>query len=206
MKKKGYTFADGLRSIVRQDPDAILVGEIRDKETAETAIQAALTGHLVLSTLHTNDAVGSIARLIALGEIPTNIAPAINIVIAQRLIRKVCPHCIKLENINTEELEIFEKELANLGSSIEIPELNDSIKIPKAQGCEFCNGTGYKGRVGIFEALVMDDEIKDAMLSDSGVKLKEKAIHKGMTTIKQDGLIKVLKQETTLQEIKRVAG
>jgi len=205
-EKKGYTFADGLRSIVRQDPDAILVGEIRDKETAETAIQAALTGHLVLSTLHTNDAVGSIARLIALGEIPTNIAPAINIVIAQRLIRKVCPHCIKLENINTEELEMFKKELANLGSSIEIPELNDSIKIPKAQGCEFCNGTGYKGRVGIFEALVMDDEIKDAMLSDSGVKLKEKAIHKGMITIKQDGLIKVLKQETTLQEIKRVAG
>jgi len=205
-EKKGYTFANGLRSIVRQDPDAILVGEIRDKETAETAIQAALTGHLVLSTLHTNDAVGSIARLIALGEIPTNIAPAINIVIAQRLIRKVCPHCIKLENINTEELEMFKKELANLGSSIEIPELNDSIKIPKAQGCEFCNGTGYKGRVGIFEALVMDDEIKDAVLSDSGVKLKEKAIHKGMITIKQDGLIKVLKQETTLQEIKRVAG
>ncbi|MDD4358585.1 MAG: GspE/PulE family protein [Candidatus Pacebacteria bacterium] len=200
-EKKGYDFANGLRSIVRQDPDAILVGEIRDKETAETAIQAALTGHLVLSTLHTIGATQSIARLEALGEIATNIAPAINIVIAQRLVRKVCPHCMKLRDITEEELKMFERELSN----------NFTIKgikqIAEVEGCEFCNNTGYKGRVGIFEALVLDDELKDIILSSSSpTQLKEKALEKGMTTIRQDGLIKVLNKETTLEEIKRVAG
>lgn len=199
-ESRGYDFASGLRSIVRQDPDTLLVGEIRDSETAAIAIQAALTGHLVLSTLHTNDATSSIARLEALGETATNIAPAVNIIIAQRLIRKVCPKCKKLEKINSEELELFKKELPFV-------ELNNSVLIPKAQGCDFCNNTGYKGRVGIFEAFVLDTEIKNFLLSsESHVGLREKAIQKGMTTVKQDGLIKVLKGETTLDEIKRVAG
>ena len=162
-ESRGYDFASGLRSIVRQDPDTLLVGEIRDEETAKIAIQAALTGHLVLSTLHTNDATSSIARLEALGETPTNIAPAVNIIIAQRLIRKVCPKCMKLEKINSKELEFLKKELPFV-------ELNDSILIPKAQGCDFCNNTGYKGRVGIFEAFVLDNEIKNFILSsDSNV-------------------------------------
>lgn len=199
-EKKGYDFASGLRSIVRQDPDTVLVGEIRDEETAKIAIQAALTGHLVLSTLHTNDATSSIARLEALGENSTNIAPAVNIIIAQRLIRKVCPKCMRLEKITKEEFELLRKDLPFV-------ELNDSILIPKAQGCDFCNNTGYKGRVGIFEALVLDNEIKNFILSSSShIGLKEKAIQRGMTTIRQDGLIKVLKRETTLDEIKRVAG
>ena len=199
-ERRGYTFASGLRSIVRQDPDTILVGEIRDIETAQIAIQASLTGHLVLSTLHTNDAVGTIARLEALGEVITNIAPAVNIIIAQRLIRKVCKNCRELVYANKEELELLKQELPFLN-------LKEKTKIAKARGCDKCNNTGYKGRIGIFEALVLDDEIKNFIaISATYVDLKEKAIQKGMTSIKQDGLIKVLKRETTLEEIKRVTG
>ncbi|MDD3046341.1 MAG: GspE/PulE family protein [Candidatus Pacebacteria bacterium] len=199
-EKKGYSFASGLRSIVRQDPDTILVGEIRDKETAQIAIQAALTGHLVLSTLHTNDAISTISRLESLGEIASNIIPAVNIIIAQRLIRKLCPKCSSLRNITNEEKEMFKKELPFVDTS-------KLTKLPIEVGCEHCNNTGYKGRVGIFEAFVLDNELKNFILSSpSRVGLKEKAIQKGMTLIKQDGLLKVLKKETTLEEIKRVAG
>ncbi|MDD4661731.1 MAG: GspE/PulE family protein [Candidatus Pacebacteria bacterium] len=199
-EEKGYDFASGLRSIVRQDPDTILVGEIRDKETAQIAIQAALTGHLVLSTLHTNDAIQSIARFESLGEISANIVPAINIIIAQRLVRKLCPKCRSLRNITEEEFNLFKKELPFLN-------VEKLTKLPEAKGCDYCNNTGYKGRVGIFEALVLDEEIKNFILSSpSYVGLKEKAIKKGMTSIKQDGLLKVLKKETTLEEVKRVAG
>ena len=199
-EKKGYSFASGLRSIVRQDPDTILVGEIRDKETAQIAIQAALTGHLVLSTLHTNDAISTISRLESLGEITSNIIPAVNIIIAQRLIRKLCPKCSSLRNITNEEKEMFKKELPFVDTS-------KLTKLPIEVGCEHCNNTGYKGRVGIFEAFVLDNELKNFILSSpSRVGLKEKAIQKGMTLIKQDGLLKVLKKETTLEEIKRVAG
>lgn len=199
-EKKGYSFASGLRSIVRQDPDTILVGEIRDKETAQIAIQAALTGHLVLSTLHTNDAISTISRLESLGEIVSNIIPAVNIIIAQRLIRKLCPKCSSLRNITNEEKEMFKKELPFVDTS-------KLTKLPIEVGCEHCNNTGFKGRVGIFEAFVLDNELKNFILaSPSRVGLKEKAIQKGMTLIKQDGLLKVLKKETTLEEIKRVAG
>ncbi|MDD4333807.1 MAG: GspE/PulE family protein [Candidatus Pacebacteria bacterium] len=199
-EKKGYSFASGLRSIVRQDPDTILVGEIRDKETAQIAIQAALTGHLVLSTLHTNDAISTISRLESLGEIASNIIPAVNIIIAQRLIRKLCPKCSSLRNITNEEKEMFKKELPFVDTS-------KLTKLPIEVGCEHCNNTGYKGRVGIFEAFVLDNELKNFILSSpSRIGLKEKAIQKGMTLIKQDGLLKVLKKETTLEEIKRVAG
>ena len=205
--KKGYDFAAGLKSIVRQDPDAILVGEIRDLETASIALQAALTGHLVLSTLHTNDAAGTIARLQALGEKAVNIAPAINVAIAQRLVRKVCPKCAEKETIAPELFEQIKKNLENLPSGIDMPELTPDLQIAKIKGCEHCNFTGYKGRVGIFEAMAIDDEMQDFILTSPSTSALEKlAIKKGMTTMKQDGLIKVLKGTTTIEEIKRVVG
>lgn len=205
--KKGYDFAAGLKSIVRQDPDAILVGEIRDLETASIAIQAALTGHLVLSTLHTNDAAGTIARLQALGEKAVNIAPAINVAIAQRLIRKVCPKCVEMKAIGSQLYEEIKKELDGLPQGIDVPELKLDSLIPHAKGCEHCNFTGYKGRIGIFEALVIDDEMQDFILtSPSSSALEKLAVKKGMTLMKQDGLIKVLQGITTIEEIKRVVG
>ena len=203
-KKKGYDFASGLRSVVRQDPDAILVGEIRDLETASTAIQAALTGHLVLSTLHTNDASGTIARFQALGENITNIAPAVNIIIAQRLVRKTCKHCLKTRKITNEELNLLKEKLSSFPNA---PELNENIEVAINEGCEYCNHTGYKGRVGIFEALVIDDEMQEFLSHNpSSVEIQKKAIQKGMTTMTQDGLVKVLNKETTFSEVKRVAG
>ena len=205
--KKGYDFAAGLKSIVRQDPDAILVGEIRDLETASIAIQAALTGHLVLSTLHTNDAAGTIARLQALGEKAVNIAPAINVAIAQRLVRKICPKCAEQRPLTTEELEEIKTGLQNLPQEVDVPELKPDTLISEAKGCEHCNFTGYKGRIGIFEALVIDDEMQDFILtSPSSSALEKLAVKKGMTLMKQDGLIKVLQGTTTMEEIKRVVG
>jgi len=205
--KKGYDFAAGLKSIVRQDPDAILVGEIRDLETASIAIQAALTGHLVLSTLHTNDAAGTIARLQALGEKAVNIAPAINVAIAQRLIRKVCPKCVEMKPISSQEFEELKKGLQDIPQEVDVPEIKPDMMIAHIKGCEECNFTGYKGRIGIFEALVIDDEMQDFILtSPSSSALEKLAVKKGMTLMKQDGLIKVLQGTTTIEEIKRVVG
>ncbi len=202
---KGYTFANGLRSLMRQDPDVILVGEIRDLETAEIGMQAALTGHLVFSTLHTNDAAGAVSRLIDLGVKPISIAPSLNMVVAQRLPRKVCKHCFDLEKPSEKDLQFLEQELSNL--PIEIPAINSDIKIPKINGCQECNFTGYKGRIGIYETFLVDDEIERFILeSPSIVDLKEMAIKKGMILMKKDGLIKVLEGITTIEEIKRVAG
>ncbi|MFZ3054969.1 MAG: GspE/PulE family protein [Minisyncoccales bacterium] len=205
--KKGYDFAAGLKSIVRQDPDAILVGEIRDLETASIALQAALTGHLVLSTLHTNDAAGTIARLQALGEKPVNIAPAINVCIAQRLIRKVCPNCVEMKPISPELFEEIKKNLEGMPQGVDMPELKPDMMIANIKGCERCNFTGYKGRVGIFEAMTIDDEMQDFVLTSPSTSAMEKlAIKKGMTTMKQDGMIKILKGVTTIEEVKRVVG
>ena len=198
--KKGYTFASGLRSIMRQDPDIVLVGEIRDLETAQIALQAALTGHLVLSTLHTNNAAGTIARLQALGESPTNIAPAINMAIAQRLVRKVCKKCSKTEKATKEEVDKIKKSLGSL-----LKEKN--IKVPKIKGCKYCNNTGYKGRMGIFEFFLVDDDMEKLILkSPSIIEMQELAQKKGMTTIRQDGFLKVLEGTTTIEEIERVTG
>jgi type II secretory ATPase GspE/PulE/Tfp pilus assembly ATPase PilB-like protein len=205
--KKGYDFAAGLKSIVRQDPDAILVGEIRDLETVNIALQAALTGHLVLSTLHTNDAAGTIARMQALGEKAVNIAPAINVAIAQRLVRKVCSKCAEMKPISKEVFEEIQKELENLPQGVDMPELKPNINIAEPKGCEHCNFTGYKGRIGIFEALVIDNEMEDFILtSPSSSSLEKLAIKKGMTLMKQDGYIKVLKGITTMEEVERVVG
>ena len=200
--EKEYNFANGLKSIMRQDPDVILVGEIRDLETVNTALQAALTGHLVLTTLHTNSAAGVIVRLTALGAKTSNIAPAINLVIAQRLVRKICKECKKLEKISSEEFKEFKKELSNLKIKI-----SKDMKIPKAKGCKICHNTGYNGRTGIFEIFLNDNEIEKFILSNPSIVDLEKIIKKkGMTTIKQDGLIKVMQGITTIKEIKRVVG
>lgn len=206
--KKGYTFASGLRSIMRQDPDVILVGEVRDLETAEIACQAALTGHLVFSTLHTNDAAGAIARLIDLGIRPITIAPALNIVVAQRLPRKVCKECVKFVPPSLIELKKIKEGLKGVSKQILPPSfLDPKLKIPKVVGCKNCNFTGYRGRIGIYETFLVSDEMEKFILtSPSIVALKELAIKKGMILMRQDGLIKVLEGMSTIEEVERVAG
>ncbi len=205
---KGYTFASGLRSIMRQDPDVILVGEIRDLETADIACQAALTGHLVFSTLHTNDAAGAIARLVDLGVKPFSIAPALNMVVAQRLPRKVCKKCAKSVHASPADLKKIKKGLAGVKKEILPPSFFQARPtIPQVKGCEFCNFTGYKGRIGIFETFLVDDQMEKFILTlPSIVAMKESAIKKGMVLMSQDGLIKVLEGTTTIEEIERVAG
>ncbi len=205
--KRGYDFANGLRAIVRQDPDVILVGEIRDLETAQISLQAALTGHLVLSTLHTNDASGTIARLQALGEKSINIAPAINMAIAQRLVRKICQKCLEFQTISSSSLEKIKKELNGISSLVQIPKLDQKLKIPLIKGCDDCNFTGYRGRIGIYEAFLIDEEMEKFILASPSISdLKALAIKKGMILMKQDGLIKVLEGITTLEEVERVTG
>lgn len=205
--KHGYDFASGLSAIVRQDPDVILVGEIRDGETAQIAIQAAMTGHLVFSTLHTNDAAGTVARLEALGVSSTDIAPALNIAIAQRLVRRVCPHCSQLSLPNPEEAEELKEASAKIPSTIKFPSFSNKTKILRAnpKGCPFCNFTGYQDRIGIFEAFRVDDEMEDLILRSPSIpELREKAIKKGMLPMYLDGIIKVLNHQTTLEEVHRV--
>jgi len=205
--EKGYDFASGLKSIMRQDPDAILVGEVRDLETVEIALQAALTGHLVLTTLHTNDAAGTIARLINLGAKTANIGPAINLIIAQRLIRKICPKCHRLEKISAQDLNKLEKELRGLSQSVKVPKISQELKIPQIKGCEACNLTGYRGRIGIFEGFLLDDEMEKFILTNPPTAaLREKAMKNGMVSMKQDGFLKVLQGETTIEEVERTTG
>ena len=205
---KGYTFASGLRSIMRQDPDVVLVGEIRDKDTAEIALQAALTGHLVFSTLHTNDAAGAVARLVDLGVRPISIAPAINLVVAQRLPRKVCKACAKLVAPSGEDLEKIKKGLAKVKEEILPPAFFDkSLRIPVPVGCDTCHFTGYRGRIGVYETFLVDDEMERFILkSPSIVDMRDLAVKKGMVLMRQDGLIKVLQGITTIEEVERVTG
>lgn len=205
--KKGYDFASGLQSIMRQDPDVILVGEIRDEKTCQIGLQAALTGHLVFSTLHTNDAAGTIARLTNLGGDLTNIGPAINLAIAQRLIRKVCKKCGKLTAVSPLDLMKIKKSLAGIPKSIKIPSLDKKLKILKSKGCKHCNFTGYQGRIGIFEAILINDEIEDFILKNPSIAaLRKEAAKSGMVSVRQDGFIKVLEGITTIEEIERVTG
>ncbi len=201
-----YTFASGLRSILRQDPDMILVGEIRDIETAEMAIHAALTGHLVFSTLHTNDAAGAIPRLIDIGIKPSVIASAINLVIAQRLFRKLCPKCRIERKIDIDIQKKIDSFVGKLPEKIDKSGLKE-IKIFKANGCLSCNNTGYHGRVGAFELLKIDDELETLIsknLSESEIKNFSKK--RGILTIQEDALIKVLLGMTTIEEVERVTG
>lgn len=190
-RKIGMTFASGLRSIVRQDPDVILVGEIRDLETAEIAIQSALTGHLVFSTLHTNDSPGAVTRLVDLGVEPYLITSSVKAIAAQRLVRILCPHC-KLEYLP----DASERALLNI---------NKDVKIFKHKGCAYCFGTGYTGRQAIFEIMEINDAIKSVILSTSDAnQIKKSAIGQGMTTLRQDGISKVLQGITSIEEVVRV--
>jgi len=203
---KGYTFASGLRAIVRQDPDVILVGEIRDLETAEIALQASLTGHLVFSTLHTNDAAGTVARLIDLKASPASIASAINMAVAQRLVRKVCPKCRVLETLSPVLREKIATSLKNVPADLKVP-LGPEAKVPIAKGCADCGFTGYRGRLGVFEAFLIDEEMEKFILEKpSTSSLKQKAISQGMVTLYQSGLLRVLEGLTTIEEIDKVIG
>ena len=202
----GYTFASGLRSIVRQDPDVILVGEIRDVETAEIAMQAALTGHLVFSTLHTNDAAGAIPRLIDFGIKPVTIAPATNAVMAQRLVRRLCQKCRKKEKIKDEDLNLIKKVLANLPRPPTLPKL-DAAEIYYPGRCDECNQTGYQGRIGVYELFEIDPEMERLILKSPAIsEVKDLAVKKGMITLSQDGFLKVLEGITSVREVMRVIG
>lgn len=205
--KKGYTFASGLRSLMRQDPDVILVGEIRDLETSGIALQAALTGHLVFSTLHTNDAAGAVARLIDFGSMPVSIAPAINMVIAQRLPRRICKKCAEFSNPSEEEAKKIKDELCDLPDNALDKSKLDNFKIAKPKGCKECNLTGYKGRIGIYEIFLVDDEMERFIMeAPSIVAMRDLATKKGMISMRKDGFIKILEGITTIEEIDRVAA
>lgn len=207
--EKGYDFVNGLRSIVRQDPDVILIGEIRDLETAEVAMHAALTGHLVFSTLHTNDAAGTIPRLIDLGVKPAIMAPAMNVSMAQRLVRKICPQCRKENQLTQKQKKAIENELPNFPKNISVPPESEwKIFIAnEAEGCDICHHTGYKGRLGIFELIFIDNTIeKMIMTSPSEFDIKKAAIEQGQITMRQDGILKVMAGITDYKEYERIVG
>ena len=206
--KRGYDFAAGLRSILRHDPDVILVGEIRDLETAETAMHAALTGHLVFSTLHTNNAAGTIPRLIDLGVRPSIIAPAINISMAQRLVRKLCASCRKSVKPDKKGVADLEKELALFPKNVPTP-AKDKWSIFEAleTGCPACNHTGYKGRSGIYEIILIDEKIEHLILKEpSEYEIKKLAAGQRQINMQQDGLLKILSGVTDFKELERVVG
>ena len=206
---KSYSFANGLRSILRQDPDIILVGEIRDNEVAETAIQAALTGHLVFSTLHTNDALGALPRLAQLGVKPQSFSRALNMVIAQRLARILCPHCTEKHTITNEQKEKIEEMMQNFPETYKEEELTtDNIKKPSeaSETCQHCI-KGYKGRIGIFETFEVNDELEKTYRETGGVNAMRETVKKQkLPFLADDGLWKVLKGETSLDELERVIG
>ena len=204
-KKRGYTFAGGLRAALRQDPDVIMVGEIRDLETAKTAMNAALTGHLVFSTLHTNNAAGTIPRLIDLGVNPSIIAPAINVAMAQRLVRKLCPDCKEKAVLSESEMEKVRKTVAEFPE--DYPDRPDVEKAQywKAGSCDKCNNTGYKGRIGIFEAILVDESIESLIMNNpSETEITEAAKSQGVLNMQQDGVLKVTNGVTSLEELQRV--
>ncbi len=201
--EKGYTFALGLRSALRQDPDVIMVGEIRDNETAQIAVDSALTGHLVFSTLHTNSAAGSFPRLIDLKINPRIISSAINITLAQRLVRTLCPACKKAQPLTGTDKETIEKVLATIVDTTEIPA--DRTTVYTAVGCPLCNMTGYKGRIGIYEGILSTPEISTAIETSANEKdVAKLALPQGILTMTQDGVLKVLSGTTTLDELSRV--
>lgn len=204
--KTNLTFAKGLRAIVRQDPDIIMVGEIRDKETAGIAVNSALTGHLVLSTLHTNDAATSLPRLIDMAVEPFLVASTINVIVAQRLARKICEKCRTSYNLNPDEVKVLENE-ARLLEIIKARKNTDISKIRfyKGAGCKVCGKTGYIGRVGIFEVLEMSAEVKELVTKRAtSDEIINKAREQGMKTMLEDGLEKALSGVTTLEEVMRV--
>jgi type II secretory ATPase GspE/PulE/Tfp pilus assembly ATPase PilB-like protein len=204
-RKVGFTFEKALRAFLRADPDIILIGEMRDRETASAGIEASLTGHFVLSTLHTNSASETITRLIDMGMDPINFSDACVGIVAQRLIRTLCPSCkevyspseIELEFINRQYGEEFFNEL----------NLADDFKLHKGAGCEKCDDTGYKGRTGVHELLVMTPELRSLIFSKSAIsEIKKQAMQDGMRTLVQDTILKVLKGDTDLAQAQILSG
>ncbi|MEA3398442.1 MAG: ATPase, T2SS/T4P/T4SS family, partial [Patescibacteria group bacterium] len=212
--KIGFTFAGGLRAFLRQDPDIIMVGEIRDQETAEIAIHAAMTGHLVLSTIHTNDAPTTMPRLAKMGVPSFLIATTVNLIIAQRLVRKICPDCIQSYNLNSEKIEELEKQMdiENILKTMEKEKtiINakkglNSLLFYRGKGCKRCGNTGYKGRIGIYEILENSEELADLMLKNANAnEIRKTSISKGMMTMAEDGFIKAKNGITTIEEVMRV--
>jgi general secretion pathway protein E len=193
--KIGLSFASGLRSFLRQDPDVIMVGEIRDKETAEIAIQASLTGHLVFSTVHTNDSAGAVTRLVDMGIEPFLVASSLTCILAQRLVRRVCPDC-------RAPYQPTDEELKEIGLSRAAMQKAGVPHLYKAVGCPACNRNGYRGRTGVYEFLLVDDDIRQLVLKNvDSSTIKKTAISKGMHTLLEDGALKVLAGETTIAEV-----
>lgn len=204
----GYTFANGLRSILRQDPDIIMVGEIRDAETANLATHASLTGHLVFSTLHTNDAIGVIPRLVDLGIERYLIGPTLNLAMAQRLLRRLCPDCKVKSKPNAAEEKIIKKAIDEMPEEVRNQVSKQSFTIWKAseKGCPKCGGKAHKGRIAIFEILEITDGVEKVILTDlSEMALREEAKNQGMLTMFQDGILKVLEGTASLEELLEVA-
>ena len=197
----GLTFATGLRAFLRQDPNIILVGEIRDQETTDLALQAALTGHLVFSTLHTSNAAGVLPRLIDLGAESFLLASTMNAALGQRIVRKVCPHCKESYVPPSSLVQEIKSVLGSL-----FPKIEGEVKLYKGKGCSECGDSGYTGRIGIFEVLPITDKVAKLVLEhpDSG-SIEKEAIAEGMITMKQDGYLKVLQGVTTIEEVIRVA-
>jgi type IV pilus assembly protein PilB len=190
----GLNFATALRAFLRQDPNIILVGEIRDFETAEIAVKAALTGHLVLSTLHTNDAPSTISRLMNMGIEPFLVSSSVNLICAQRLVRRVCSQCRAADPVPL-------AALTKIGFG---PEDANAVVPMRGTGCERCNGTGYKGRVGLYEVMDVTDGLRELILvGASGLELRRKAIDEGMVTLRNSGLQKIKAGMTTIEEVLR---
>ncbi len=205
-KSKDYDFAKGLKSLLRQDPDVVMVGEIRDLETAKIALQAALTGHVVVSTLHTNDAAGAIPRLLSLGVKPYLLGPAINAIIGQRLVRRVCPHCKKEVKLSSQRLERVKKILSGLPDRVKSKINFNDLHFYKGEGCKKCQDLGYKGRIGIYEIFDVDENVEKE-ISDQNItkgKIQKLAKKQGMVTMVQDGLIKAANGITSVEEVFRV--
>ena len=200
----GFTFASGLRSILRQDPDILMVGEIRDAETADIAVQASLTGHQVLSTIHTNDAAGSIPRMLEMGVKGFILADALEIVIGQRLVRKICQHCKTPETLDEATTKLIKEQIAKMPEIIK-KDLPDHIEFFTSPGCEICNNLGYKGRVGVYEVMSMTNGLKALMSTKfpSIVEIRDMAMKEGMITMFQDGILKAIKGQTDIKELTR---
>lgn len=203
----GYTFASGLRSLMRQDPDVILVGEVRDKETAEIAVQAALTGHLVFSTVHANSASAGVPRLLDLGVKSISLAPALNLLIAQRLVRRLCSSCRVPKELDQETKTRIETYVRAIPDRVKKEEYLTKIQLYEPKGCEVCNNTGYKGRVGVYELLVVTPAIQELITKQAGQIEIEKAIAQtDFVSMQQDGVLKVLSGATTFEEVEEVTG
>jgi type II secretory ATPase GspE/PulE/Tfp pilus assembly ATPase PilB-like protein len=201
-----FSFVKALRAVLRQDPDVVMVGEVRDPETAETSLQAALTGHIVLTTLHTNDAAGAVPRLLTMGVKPYIIAPAVNAIIAQRLVRRLCPNCMKNAELDESTMQKVKEVLSQIPANAEV-KVPEKLQFYASSGCDQCAGLGYKGRVGVYEVMEVTDKMRELILAEpSGIAMKKEAFDQGSITMTQDGLLKALEKLTDVTEVFRVTG